>query len=518
MLQGRGSGILLPLFSLPSAFGIGDMGEGAYRFVDFLAAAGQRYWQILPLQVTAPCYDHSPYMSLSAFAGNPLFISPVSLAKAGLLGEGEIGNPPPFPRDAVDYPRAAACREGILTVAWQGFNKRARRGIRARRERFYDENGSWLEDFSLFCALRRRFQNASWSEWPREIRDRQGAALRAVREELSEEIARERFCQFLFFDQWRQLKRYCNDRHVRIIGDMPIYVGHDSADVWSHPGLFRLDRKRRPAVVSGVPPDGAGGTGQLWGHPLYRWDELKKSGYEWMVGRIAHQASLFDCVRIDHFRGFVNYWEVPATAATAAEGRWVAAPACHFFATLAQRLPSLQLLCEDLGVSPPDFREVMDHFGLPGMRVLQFAFGKGLPKSPHAPHNHPANCVVYTGTHDSNTARGWYAKEATAQERARLARYIGRPLSRRELHWELIRLAMISAAAVAIVPMQDILGMGEEARMNRPGTGEGNWRWRVREESLTPLLARRLLTMTTLYGRTGSRKGEKRAPRMHHHS
>lgn len=502
MLKDRGSGILLPVSSLPSPFGIGDMGEGAYRFADFLAEAGQRYWQILPLNPTAPYSDHSPYTSLSAFAGNPLLISPVLLVQAGLLRADEIGSLPSFTSGTVDYRRAAACKETLLTIAWRQFEKRAGKELLVRWETFCRENGFWLDDFSLFCALRLRFRNGSWSGWPPEIRDRRSAALRAARKELSEEIGKERFLQFLFFDQWRQLKRYCNDRRILVIGDMPIYVGHDSADVWSHPGLFQLDAQKRAAAVSGVPPDGSGGAGQLWGHPLYRWDELKKTGYAWMVGRIAHQAALFDWVRIDHFCGFVNYWELPAAAAMAAKGRWVAAPAYHFFTTLAARLPSLPLLCEDLGVTPPDFRGVMNDFGFPGMRVLQFAFGKDLADNPHAPHHHPVNCVAYTGTHDNNTIRGWYANEAAPPQRRRLARYIGKKISPRGLHWELIRLAMMSAAAIAIVPMQDLLGCGEEARMNRPGTGKGNWRWRVAADRLTPFLARRLLNMTNLYGRS----------------
>lgn len=503
MLKRRGSGILLHISSLPSPFGIGDMGEGAYRFVDFLAEAGQRFWQILPVHLTAPYYDNSPYMSISAFAGNPLFISPVLLIQEGLLKEREIGGVPPFSKGAVDYLRATAYKEKILTVAWRRFKGRAKKDLLARWEIFCLENGFWLDDFSLFRALRLRFQNISWSEWPRELRDRRREAVRAAKKELSDEIRKEQFHQFLFFDQWRLLKKYCRDRGILIVGDMPIYVGHDSADVWSHAELFQLDKKKRPAVVSGVPPDGFGGTGQLWGHPLYRWDELKKTGYAWMIRRINHQLTLFDYVRIDHFRGFVNYWEVPAAEKTAIRGRWVAAPANDFLTHLAERVPSLPIICEDLGASPPDFREVMNHFGFPGMKVLQFAFGKDLPNNPHAPHHYPANCVVYTGTHDNNTIKGWYTEDLTSRVRIRLARYLGKTISLRELHWDVIRMAMMSVASIAIVPMQDILGGGEEMRMNRPGTGKGNWTWRLMEDHLTPLLSRRLLNMTTLYGRNG---------------
>jgi 4-alpha-glucanotransferase len=505
MLKRRGSGVLLHVSSLPSPFGIGDLGEGAYRFVDFLAAAGQRFWQVLPVNITAPYYHHSPYMSVSAFAGNPLFISPYYLVREGVLKEREIGSIPPFPQGCVAYLQATAFKENLLTIAWRRFRERAKvkKDILFRWEKFCQDNRSWLDDFSLFNALRLRFRNVSWSEWPPDIRDRRCEALRAVGKELADEIQKEQFRQFLFFDQWSSLKKYCNDRRILMIGDLPIYVGHDSADVWSHPELFQLDRKKRPAMVSGVPPDRIGETGQLWGHPLYRWNELKKTGYAWMIRRITHQLQLFDYLRMDHFRGFVNYWAVPAKDKTAITGRWVAAPAHHFFKQLLAKIPSLPLICEDLGVSPPDFREVMDHFGFPGMKVLQFAFGKDLPNNPHAPHHYPENCVVYTGTHDQNTIKGWYAKEATFQDRMRLARYLGKTIPLGELHWDVIRLAMMSVARIAIVPMQDILGEGEEARMNRPGSGEGNWRWRVMEDQLTSSRARRLRIMTTLYGRNG---------------
>ena len=419
------------------------------------------------------------------------------------MKEREIGSMPPFQRGYVDYVQAVAYKEKILTVAWRRFKERAKKDIVYRWEKFCQDNSGWLDDFSLFSALRSRFRNINWSEWPRDIRDRRNDALHAARKELSGEIRREQFRQFLFFDQWWSLKKYCHDRRILIIGDMPIYVGHDSADVWSHPELFHLDKKKRPAMVSGVPPDRFGETGQLWGHPLYRWEKLKKTGYEWMIRRIMHQLTLFDFVRIDHFRGFVNYWEVSATENTAIRGRWVAAPANHFFTHLAAKVPSLPLICEDLGVSPPDFHEVMNHFGFPGMKVLQFAFGKDLPNNPHAPHHYRANCVVYTGTHDNNTIKGWYLKDATSRERIRLARYLGKTISLRALHWDVIRMAMMSVASIAIIPMQDILGGGEETRMNRPGTGKRNWTWRLTEDHLTPLLARRLLNMTTLYGRNG---------------
>jgi 4-alpha-glucanotransferase len=507
MLSSRGSGILLHVSSLPSPFGIGDLGEGAYRFVDFLIEAGQNFWQILPNHFTVPYYGHSPYMSISAFAGNPLFISPELLFQKGLLRRTDLETPSPFPEGYVDYSRVTAFKEKILTIAWRRFTERPQKDMGRQWERFCSDNDDWLSDFALFIALRTRFHRQNWSDWPRGIRDRRMDDLRSAEKELSKEIKREKFRQFLFFNQWESLKKYCNDRKILIIGDMPLYVGHDSADVWSHPVLFHLDKKKKPSVVSGVPPDSYGKTGQLWGHPLYRWNELKKTGYDWMIRRMTHHLKRSDVVRIDHFRGFVNYWEVPAAEKTAMRGRWVEAPAVDFFTHLIARIPEPSIICEDLGVSPPDFRQVMVRFKFPGMKVLLFAFGKDLPGNPHAPHHHRANSVVYTGTHDNNTIRGWYTKDATSRDRLRLSRYLGKKISLRELHWDVMRLAMMSVAGIAIFPMQDILGLGEEARMNHPGTVTGNWTWRLPAGHLTPHLARRLMKMTTLYGRSGQSKG-----------
>lgn len=504
MQQQRGSGILLHLTSLPSSVGVGEMGEGAYRFVDFLEQAGQSFWQTLPIHPTAPYHDHSPYMALSVFAGNPLFISHDTLLREGLLQREDLGNPPPLPQNRVDYSQGALFREKMLTRAWQRFPQGRKSPLFDQWEGFCRDNADWLDDFALFTALRSRFGGLAWSEWPTGIRTRQIDDLRSAGKDLSEAVKKEKFQQFLFFRQWDSLKRYCNDRKIRLIGDMPIYVGHDSADVWSHPELFQLGSDQKPSVVSGVPPDAHGKTGQLWGHPLYRWDELKKTGYDWMVRRIAHLLRRFDLVRIDHFRGFVNYWEVPAAEKTAIRGRWVDAPAEDFFTRLVEKIPEQSIICEDLGVTPPDFREVMHRFGFPGMKVLLFAFGKDMPDNPHIPHRHQANSVVYTGTHDNNTIRGWYTGDATPRERSRLSRYLDKNIAVGNLHWDLIRLAMMSVARIAIFPLQDLLGLGEEARMNRPGTATGNWTWRLPDKSLTPALARRLLKMTRLYGRGAS--------------
>jgi len=503
MLQRRGSGILLHISSLPSSFGIGDMGEGAYRFVDFLGEAGQSFWQTLPIHPTVPYYDHSPYMGISVYAGNPLFISPERLVQEGLLRRGDLEHLPSFPKGYVDFSQVTTFKEKMLTLAWQRFTEHRKSPIFNKWEGFCLDNDYWLNDFALFTALRTRFRGLSWSEWPKGFRDRQVDAIRSAEKDLSKTLKKEKFHQFLFFHQWESLKKYCNDRKILIIGDIPIYVGHDSADVWSHPELFQLDKHRKPSVVSGVPPDSCSKTGQLWGHPLYRWDELEKTGYNWMIRRITHIQKQFDLVRIDHFRGFVNYWEVPATEKTAIRGRWVAAPAVDFFTHLVEKIPELSIICEDLGASPPDFREVMNHFGFPGTKVLLFAFGKAMPDNPHIPHHHTPNSVVYTGTHDNNTIQGWYAKDASSRDRLRLSGYLGKKVAVRDLHWDVIRLAMMSVARIVIFPMQDILGLGEVARMNRPGTGTGNWTWRLLDDYLTPSLARRLMKMTTLYGRSG---------------
>lgn len=477
------------------------MGEGAYRFVDFLAEAGQRFWQTLPIHPTASYHGHSPYMGISVFAGNPFFISHEHLIREDLLRKDDMENLPSFPEGRVDYSQVTTFKEKMLTLAWQRFKEHRKGRLFNQWERFCLDNGDWLSDFALFKTLRAHYHGRSWSEWPKGIRDRAIDEVRSAEKDLSETVKREKFRQFLFFHQWESLKKHCSDRKILIIGDMPIFVGHDSADVWAHPELFRLDNDKKPSAVSGVPPDSHSKTGQLWGHPLYRWDELGNTGYDWLIRRITYMLKQFDMVRIDHFRGFVNYWEVPATEKTAIKGRWVAAPAVDFFTRLVERIPERSIICEDLGVTPPDFRGVMNQFGFPGMRVLLFAFGKDMPDNLHIPHHHTANSVVYTGTHDNNTIQGWYANDATSRERFRLSRYLGKKISIRDLHWDLIRLAMMSVAGTVIIPMQDVLGLGEEARMNRPGTGAGNWTWRLPDDHLTPDLAGRLKKMTTLYGR-----------------
>lgn len=492
----RGSGILLHITSLPSPYGIGDMGPWAYKFADFLSETKQKFWQVLPLTPTT-LPSGSPYHGSSAYAGNTLLISPELMVREGLLDKEDTEPMPRFQKNKVDYPRVSSFKEKLFERAYEHF-KPSENG---EYENFCSENSNWLEDFALFVALKAHFRGKVWGEWPPGIRDRQPEALKTLKNKLQDRIEREKFLQYVFFRQWFSLKSYCNRKGIQIIGDMPFYVSYNSVDVWKNPEFFKLNEKKQPAFVSGVPPDYFSRTGQLWGDPVYRWDALKEQGYSWWIRRIEHNLKLFDFIRIDHFRGFVGYWEVRAGERTAVKGRWVKAPAKNFFTEVCERFPHLPILAEDLGTITPDVREIMRHFGFPGMRVLLFAFGEDLPTNPYAPHNHLKNCIVYTGTHDNNTVRGWFEGEATPEDRERLFRYLGREVHPQEVHWEFIRLAMMSVADMVIIPMQDILGLGEQARMNRPATVKGNWQWRLLPEQLTSTLTRRLLEMTQIYGR-----------------
>jgi 4-alpha-glucanotransferase len=497
-MKRRGSGILLHVTSLPSPYGIGDLGPGAYRFVDFLTETKQSFWQILPLNPTDPAYGSSPYHSISAFASNPLLINPELMVADGLLTKSDVGTVPDYPKGRVAYPAAIAFKERLFHLAHERFkSKRDTHDY----ERFCSDNSSWLDDFALFVALKTHFHGKVWTEWPQEVRDGQPEALDVLRGQLHERIELHRFLQYLFFQQWGSLKAYCNQRGIQIFGDIPIYVEHDGVDVWRNPEMFNLDSDKRPLVVAGVPPDYFSETGQLWGNPIYRWEALKDRGYAWWIQRVEHNLKLLDLIRIDHFRGLIGYWEVPVGEKNAINGRWVEAPGENLLNVLYKRFPHLPVVAEDLGVITPDVREIMHQFELPGMKVLVFAFGEDLPTNPYIPHNLPRNCVLYTGTHDNNTVRGWFEREATPEIKERLFRYLGREVPAEDIHWELIRLAMMSVANMVIFPMQDILGLGEEARMNRPATKEGNWRWQLLPDQLTPSVAERLLEMTERYGR-----------------
>jgi 4-alpha-glucanotransferase len=349
--------------------------------------------------------------------------------------------------------------------------------------------------------LKDHFKKRVWSDWPLDVRDRREQALQPLKKALHEDMEREKFFQYVFIKQWSALRSYCQEKGIQIIGDIPIYVNYDSVDLWTHPELFKLDQKKRPYAVAGVPPDYFSATGQLWGNPLYQWDILKEREYDWWVQRVNHNLRLLDIVRIDHFRGFVGYWEIPSTENNAVNGEWKEAPAEDFFRVLTEKNPHLPLIAEDLGIITPDVRKVMEHFAFPGMKVLLFAFGEDDSMHPYLPHTYKENCVVYTGTHDNNTVRGWFKREAKPAERKRVFRYIGRKVSKKDIHWEFIRLAMQSVAKTAIIPMQDVLGLGEKARMNLPATGKGNWEWRLLPSQLTPQLAKKISDMTETCGR-----------------
>jgi 4-alpha-glucanotransferase len=499
MVKRRGSGILIHLTSLPSQFGIGDMGPQAYQFADFLAGCKQTLWQILPLNPTDSIHNDSPYSSISAFACNPSLISPEILVQDDLLLESDLESAPPFSKSKVDYRAVHRFKETLLERAYHRFKRKRHH---PEYERFCAEQSGWLDDFALFMALKLKFSGQVWSDWPPGLRDRQSEALQAAQKELSSRIDREKFSQYIFSRQWISLKNYCLERGVQIIGDIPIYVDYDSADVWVHPELFKLDERKKPYVVAGVPPDYFSKTGQRWGNPIYRWDTLKEKGYPWWTQRIAHNLTLFDFVRIDHFRGLVAYWEIPATQKTAVIGKWIEAPALDFFNHLLKKFPGLPVIAEDLGTITPDIREIIDHFQFPGMKVLLFAFGRDLPTNPYIPHNFSRNCVVYTGTHDNNTVKGWFETEASPDDQKRVFRYLGRNVPLDDLPQELIRLVMMSVADTVIFPIQDILGLGAEARMNHPSTREGNWEWRLPPELLTPRVTERLREMTEIYGRS----------------
>ena len=498
-MRKRGAGILLHITSLPSPYGIGDLGPWAYKFADFLAETGQSYWQVLPLSPTAPVYGNSPYSSVSAFAGNTLLISPDILVREGLLKKNQVDSKQSFRADRCDYERVISFKESLLDLAHQSFVGSGKN--LDRYTCFCEDNKSWLEDYALFVSMKKQRGGGSWNEWPWELRDRATDHMERLRKELTADVEREMFGQYLFFRQWSALKRYCNERGIQIVGDIPIYVSYDSADVWANKDLFKLDGEKKPLAVAGVPPDYFSATGQLWGNPVYNWERLGETGYAWWIARIRHMLTLYDVLRVDHFRGLVAFWEVPANERNAVNGRWVGAPAYAFFKHLFGSFFNLPLVAEDLGLITPDVREVIERLGFPGMKVLLFAFGEDNPQHIYLPHTYGTNCVVYTGTHDNNTARGWFEHEAGPAERGRLFRYIGREVQPDEVHWELIRLAMMSVAAMAIVPMQDVLGLGQEAQMNRPSVARGNWEWRLAATDLTEAVAEKLRSITRTYGR-----------------
>ncbi len=503
MMQ-RAGGVLLHITSLPSRYGIGDMGPGAHAFADFLVRAGQTYWQLLPLTPTNSGTGNSPYNAYSAFAGNYLLISPDLLEDRGYLSPENLREVPAFPDDRVDYARVAAWKERLLNIAFE--NGLSWLPGRPEYQEFKASNAWWLEDYALFASLKRHFDGLPWYYWPRDIRFRHPAALAEWRERLNMEVERERFKQFVFFEQWHDLRTHCAHNHITLFGDMPIYVSLDSCDVWAHPELFELDANLLPIHVAGAPPDYFSKKGQLWGNPVYDWERMAANGFAWWIDRLRHNGTLYDTVRLDHFRGFAAFWQVPACSKTARNGVWRPCPGRELFELVRERLPELDIIAEDLGHITDDVRELMAHFNFPGMKILQFAFGDDLPKNPYIPHNVGTNSVIYTGTHDNNTLKGWYENDLSPHERKLVAEYLGTDRDYHVLHWAMIRAAMMSTADLCILPLQDILELGSEARMNTPSKRDGNWAWRVTQDSLTRDLAKKMARWTWLYGREGSRE------------
>ncbi len=502
MTSSRLSGLLLHPTSFPSRFGIGDLGHEAYRFVDFLAHTHQRLWQVLPLGPTG--FGNSPYMCYSAMAGNPLLISPDQLKHKGLLQEEDFVNLPEFPLDWVDFNQLIPLKTALLEKACQNFqallDAEEPTEMRTAFEEFCQEKAHWLDDYTLYMALKDDQEGKPWHQWDEELVHREPQALKECQERLKDRIFYHQFTQFEFFQQWQTLKAYANERRVEIIGDIPIYVAHDSADVWANRRNFRIDAETgEPELMAGVPPDYFSETGQLWGNPVYDWEYLEKTDFKWWINRFQTMLDYVDWIRIDHFRGFESFWAVPQGEETAINGEWLPTPGAAFFEKLQQTLGKLPVLAEDLGVITPEVEALRDRFEFPGMKVLHFAFGSDRG-NPFLPYNLPRNCLIYTGTHDNNTTLGWFEKDLADWESERVVEYLGH-LSPDGIHWDLIRLAFASVANWAIIPMQDLLGLDERARMNTPGQGEGNWGWRYREESISDWLRDRLQHLTDVYGR-----------------
>jgi 4-alpha-glucanotransferase len=486
---------LLHPTSLPGPFGIGDLGPAALVWVDALARARQTWWQVLPLGPTG--YEDSPYQAFSAFAGNPYLISPELLVQDGLLQQADLAGPD-FPAERVEYGPVIEFKVKLLARAWQHYRADRAHPLRQPYEAFCAEQACWLDDYGLFRALKDAYDGASWLTWPEEFIRREPRALAQARARLSYSIGLHKFGQFLFFRQWQGVRAYAYDKGIRLIGDIPIFVSGDSADVWANPKLFQLDEEHHPRVVAGVPPDYFSATGQLWGNPLYDWEVLQRTKFAWWVARIRATLRLVDLIRLDHFRGFEAYWEVPAANPTAEIGRWVQAPGAELFEAVRSALGgSLPLIAEDLGLITPEVEALRDRFRLPGMRILQFAFG-GAAEHRFLPHNYERNTVVYTGTHDNDTTAGWLASLAD-HERHYLWRYA--PIAEQEGAWGLIRMAWASVADYALAPLQDVLNIGTEARMNLPGRASGNWAWRFTADQLRDDLLDRLADLTDVYWR-----------------
>jgi len=491
----RSSGILLHPTSLPGPYGIGDIGPEAIQWIDYLVSTGCSLWQVLPLGPTG--YADSPYQCFSSFAGNPYLISPDSLLEDGLLQPEDLEASPSFYAGRVDYGAVIPFKVDLLNKAYSRFSSQASSRFKVEFENFKLTHAHWLDDFAIFMTIKETQSSRPWVDWPAELRTRNRKALEAFQKKNANDVERHAFWQYLFYKQWQQLRQHAAENNIQIIGDIPIFVAHDSADVWSHPELFYLDEGGQPTVVAGVPPDYFSATGQRWGNPLYRWDKHAKDGFSWWLDRLRAVLSLVDIVRLDHFRGFAGYWEIPASEETAIKGEWKPGPGEAFFEAVGNALGHLPIIAEDLGEITPDVIELRERFELPGMKILVFAFDSGA-ENVFLPHNFTQNCVVYTGTHDNDTAVGWY--ERTDEEIRHYARqYLAQ--NGLDISWDLIRAAWSSVAIFALAPMQDFLNLDNQARMNYPSTVGNNWSWRVESHHMANSLCERIKTINTLYSR-----------------
>jgi len=476
-MKERYSGLLMHISSLPSLFGIGDLGPQAYQFVDLLAQNGQRYWQILPLNPTEQQHGNSPYHSFATFAGNLLFISPELLYQDGLLKKEEKINYSLPQKKDIDFNQVYSLKNKLLDKTYQRFARLV--SYQGDYQEFCQQNLFWLEDYALFQSLKSYFQGKPWNQWPSEIKNRHQETIQKLKKELAQEMNREKVLQFLFFHQWSQLKKYCQKKNIKIIGDMPIYVTYNSMDVWCHPQLFKLDQDKEQTYKAGVPPDYFSKTGQLWGNPVYQWEEHHKEKYTWWIQRIKQHLQMVDLLRIDHFRGLITYWEVPFKEKTAIPGHWITVPTEGFLTHIINQFPTVPFIAEDLGDITEDVKAKIKKWHFPGMRVLIFAFGDDFPRSIHLPHHYEPNDVVYTGTHDNNTIQGWQSEELKQNQKKYIERYLGKKINFEEIHWDFIRMAQASVAFLAIIPVQDVLGLGKAARMNNPAYPQNNWLWRI---------------------------------------
>lgn len=493
----RSSGILLHPSSLFGKYGIGTLGENAMKFIDFLHRTNQKLWQVFPLGPTG--YGDSPYQSFSAFAGNPYLIDLEKLIELNLLKTEEVENIN-FGDDPhnINYGLIYENKLPLLRQAYEKFKQLDDKKMEFELQIFKNENSFWLEDYSLFISLKNHFKGVEWAKWDEDIRVRREDAMEKYKENMKDEIEYNNFVQYLFFTQWGEIKGYANSKGISIIGDIPIFVAFDSADAWANPEIFLFDNERKPIEVAGVPPDYFSETGQLWGNPLFNWDELKERGYKWWIERVRANLKISDIIRIDHFRGFESYWAIPANEETAVIGEWRKGPGIDFFNSIKIALGDLPIIAEDLGILTKEVTDLRDKTGFPGMKILQFAFDSD-EENDYLPHSYGNNCVVYTGTHDNDTVRGWYSK-AEIHDKEYVRDYLDIP-SDGEIHWRFIKAAWRSVANMALAPMQDFFGLGSESRINIPGTSSGNWKWRMKEEDLTTELSDEIKRITKLYGR-----------------